>query len=43
MYSDEMIRNAGPERKKMVARLEKLGVENIHENKMLSGGEVTDE
>ena len=30
---DEMIQNAGPARKKMVARLEELGVENIHEKK----------
>lgn len=32
MYSDEMIRYAGPARKKMVARLEELGVKNIHKN-----------
>ena len=31
IYSDEMIQSSGPARKKMVARLEELGVENIHE------------
>ena len=31
MYSEEMIRNANPTRKKMIARLEELGIENVKE------------
>ena len=31
MYSEEMIRYANPTRKKMIARLEELGIENVKE------------
>lgn len=33
MYSEEMIRNATPARKKMIARLEELGIENVKRKK----------